>query len=37
MNTATKSMININIDAMTTAVFAATPTPTVPFLQLYPL
>lgn len=35
--TAIKSIIKRSIEEKTTAEFAATPTPTVPFLQLYPL
>jgi hypothetical protein len=35
--TARKSIIKSNIEVNTTAEFAASPTPAVPFLQLYPL
>ena len=35
--TAIKSIINNNIEVKTTAEFEASPTPTVPFLQLYHL
>ncbi len=36
-NTATKSITNRSKEVKTTAEFAAKPTPSVPFSQLYPL